>query len=596
MLTARAFESLGNRIQAVNYLRRTYFFAADSVPAREAESKLVELQENLEPNDREEILQRSNDLFMKGRYSEASAAFEKFASAYPQGIENEVHLKRVKSFAKNRQMPSAAFVFGKIPVSAPEKPEALFQMAVGYAMVRDWDNVSGTIGSLRRSFPKSKWTPKAMVTVGNIAGEQKRLTDKNYYLRSTLAMYPDSVENVDAQFELAWNQHELKNFDESSRLLTEHLARYVDRDTSYRGQSGYWAARDSEKAGKIEEACALYDATIYRYGANWYGYQALQRLSTMRSLGKCQRAPSFPPDSMTAKAIANLKVVTVAAETATERELARAKKSDELSTVGLFDWAIEELVEAKKTADNSPRINFALAKHYRLKGDNVRALLALKESYPDYPQMFPEEMGREEWDIFYPLTHWNDIKFWSKKRNLDPYNVAGLIRQETIFNPKARSSANAYGLMQLLIPTARSVARKYGASVGQITGATLFNATFNIELGTAYMREQLDKYGRIEYMSVAYNAGPGRVVSWRRTLPLEMDEFVEEIPFSETRGYVKGVIRNTSQYRRLYDEAGRFKQNVGARPIRAGIDKLPAKEFAAANPEIRLETKRRFAE
>ncbi|MCV4777133.1 transglycosylase SLT domain-containing protein, partial [Escherichia coli] len=86
----------------------------------------------------------------------------------------------------------------------------------------------------------------------------------------------------------------------------------------------------------------------------------------------------------------------------------------------------------------------------------------------------------------------------------------------------------------------------------------------NIELGTAYMREQLDKFGRIEYMSAAYNAGPGRIPQWRATLPIEIDEFVEAIPFKETRGYVQGVIRNSAQYRRLYDENGRFRPNVGA--------------------------------
>ena len=73
--------------------------------------------------------------------------------------------------------------------------------------------------------------------------------------------------------------------------------------------------------------------------------------------------------------------------------------------------------------------------------------------------MFPEEMGREEWDIFYPLTNWNDIKTWAQNRGLDRYQVAGLIRQETIFNAKAKSGANAFGLMQLLLPTAKTVAR-----------------------------------------------------------------------------------------------------------------------------------------
>ncbi len=139
-------------------------------------------------------------------------------------------------------------------------------------------------------------------------------------------------------------------------------------------------------------------------------------------------------------------IVTVAAETATQKELERAEKSEELSTIGLFDWAIDELNEAKKTANTSPKINLALARHYRLKGDNTAAFVALQKSHPDYAQMFPEEMGREEWDIFYPLINWNDIKLWSQTRGLDRYQVAGLIRQESVFNPRAKSPANAYGL------------------------------------------------------------------------------------------------------------------------------------------------------
>jgi hypothetical protein len=97
-------------------------------------------------------------------------------------------------------------------------------------------------------------------------------------------------------------------------------------------------------------------------------------------------------------------------------------------------------------------------------------------------------------------------------------------------------------------------------------------------------------------MAVAYNAGPGRVVRWRNELPLEMDEFVEEIPFSETRGYVKGVIRNSAQYRRLYDIDGNFKPNVGSKPLRGQIDTKPKEQFAKENPFVQVERERKLAE
>jgi soluble lytic murein transglycosylase len=220
----------------------------------------------------------------------------------------------------------------------------------------------------------------------------------------------------------------------------------------------------------------------------------------------------------------------------------------------------------------------------------VNALLALAKSYPDYSQMFPEEMGKEEWSIFYPLVAWKDIKHWAAQRRLDPYQVAGLIRQESVFNPRASSHANAYGLMQLIMPTAKSVARKYGAALPNSV-SDLFQPALNIELGTAYMRDQLDKFGRIEYMAVAYNAGPGRVAPWRASLPVEIDEFVEAIPFRETKGYVQGVIRNTAQYRRLYDENGNFLPNVGTKPLRGEIDSKPREQLNAEYPEVVIDEK-----
>ena len=91
------------------------------------------------------------------------------------------------------------------------------------------------------------------------------------------------------------------------------------------------------------------------------------------------------------------------------------------------------------------------------------------------------------------------------------------------------------------------------ASNATITEESLYEPRLNIQLGTAYLRDQIDKFGRIEYVAAAYNAGPGRAVQWRASLPAEMDEWAEAVPFKETRGYIQGVVRNRLQYQRLYD-------------------------------------------
>ncbi len=592
LVTAKSFDAQNNQLEAIKYYRKTYFYGAGTNEAKEAEIKLATFNIPLNPQTAEEIVARADRFYNQKNYVEAEKSYNELMMSFANSATSQTHLRRLITFANVKKMSDAQNAFNLIQPNAKEKEEAYYQLAMGYAKNRLWVQARTTVEEMRQKFPTGNFTPKALIDVGMAARDAKNKTDENYFLRTAVLSYPNAVNVAGAQFELAWAEHENKNFAQSSQMFIEHLARYTDKDSTNRGKAGYWAARDAERAGKINEACAIYDAVTYRYSSNWYGYLGLQRLSALRSQSKCQSTPTFPSNSLVPKAAQNLKMVTVAAETSGAKELERIEKGDELTIVGLFDWAITELEEAKKSVNNSPKINLALAKHYRLKGSQVNAFNALKPSYPDYAQMFPEELGQAEWDIFYPLTHWNDIKYWATQRRLDKYEIAGFIRQETIFDPKAKSAANAYGMMQLLVPTARSMAKKYNASTTDIFAETLYNPQLNIELGTAYIRDQYDKFGRVEFVAIAYNAGPGRVPQWRATLPAEMDDFVENIPFKETKAYVQGIIRNTAQYRRLYEDSGNFKSNVGSKPLRGAIDEKPREEFTAQFPEVVLDESR----
>ena len=560
-LTAEAYESQGNQPEAIRFYRRVYFFGAGTDAAKAAEAKLVSLSQPLTAGSAEELVARGDKLLTAKDFAGADKAYGELVSNFPKAATSAVRLRQLTALAGLRKAVEAEAAFNAVPSTAKEKEEAYYQLTQAFARAKQWPQARTTAEEMRTKFPNSKLTAKAWVDAGNAARDARSNVEGQAFLRAAVTNFPNAIEVAQPQFEMAWQEHDRGNFAMSSKMLSEHLARYAERDTTNRGKAGYWAARDSERAGKIPDACALYQGVLHRYSANWYGTLASQRLAAM----SCPAGAKVDP--LVAKAVAALKTITVAKETSTERDLLRTEKSDELSTIGLFDWANEELEEARRSAQNSPKVSLAYARFYRLKGDNTNALLALAKSYPDYSQMFPEEMGREQWEIFYPLSNWNEIKYWAGQRNLDKYQVAGLIRQESVFDPSARSHAKAYGLMQLLVPTAQTMARKYVSKTSMITSDTLYQAPLNIELGTAYMRDQFDKFGRIEYVAVAYNAGPGRVPQWRASLPIEMDEFVEAIPFKETRGYVQGVVRNTAQYRRLYDENGNFKPNVGTNPV-----------------------------
>ena len=571
LVTAKAYEQTSDQTRALAAYRRIYFFAPESNESAEAATAITKLGSNVAPASAEEAITRANRLYGSKKFNDALTAYGDAFAKFPITATTENQLRRGIAAYSLRKTPEAVAALSTISTSAGEtRAEALFYLAQTYARAKQWEQARATAEEMRRAFPNSNFAPRALVALGQIADEQKNQTDASYFQRAAVNGFSNSLEVAQAQFDLAWDAHEAKNFAESSRMLTEHLAYYADKNTNNRGRAGYWAARDSERAGKLAEALALYEAMQARYDANWYGYLAKQRLDV---LSRTTAAKTFPPDSIVARAVANLKTVTVAEEAAGPDEDARIVKGDQLSNIGLDEWGLKELAKAGEKAPDSPKVNLAIAKVYRSNDDNVHALNALRRSFPDYSQMKPEEMTREVWDVFYPLAYWDIIVQESKARNLDPYQVAGLIRQETIFTTRARSGANAYGLMQVLVPTGRLTARKYGVG-REITAESLYEPRLNIQLGTAYLRDQIDKFGRIEYVAAAYNAGPGRVYQWKTSLPFELDEWAEEVPIKETRGYIQGVVRNRLQYLRLYDEKGNFRPEVGS-------------HAASTDPEVR---------
>jgi soluble lytic murein transglycosylase len=583
LASARAYDQSSDQAKALAMYRRLYFFAPESELSSEAATAFSRLGSSASPGSADEALARADRLYNAKRFADAYSAFTEAFGAFPATATPQNQLRRGIAAYNVRKITEAIGVLTSVPAAAGEtRAEALSYLAQAYARQRQWEQARATAEDLRRTFPDSSFAPRTLVALGQIARDAKNPTDASYFFRTAVSSYSGSLEVAQAQFDLAWQTHEAKSYADSSRMLTEHLAYYADKNTDNRGRAGYWAARDSERVGKLPEARALYEAMLGRYDANWYGYLAKQRLDAMRN---SVQPKTFAADSVVGRAIANLQTVTVAEETASGEEETRIVKADQLSNIGLDEWALKELAKAGENAGDSPRVNLAIARIYRFQEDNVRALNTLKRSYPDYSQMKPDELTREEWDVFYPLAYWDIISQESRARGLDPYQVAGLIRQETIFSSRARSSANAYGLMQVLVPTGRLTAKKYGVG-REITAESLYEPRLNIQLGTAYLKDQIDKFGKIEYVAAAYNAGPGRAVQWKASLPLELDEWAEAVPFKETRGYVQGVVRNRLQYLRLYDDKGNFRPEVGSRPVSAPIT-APAASPTQLNPGVR---------
>jgi soluble lytic murein transglycosylase len=176
----------------------------------------------------------------------------------------------------------------------------------------------------------------------------------------------------------------------------------------------------------------------------------------------------------------------------------------------------------------------------------------IKDYAPGYLYMPLDQAPLEFWQLAFPIPFRSAIEYFSKSQNLDPYLVAALIRQESDFNIKELSPAHAYGLMQLVPETARSMARHF--NIRRVSTSDLTTPDLNIKLGTYYLRNLLDRYnGQMEWVLAAYNAGPGRSDLWRNWGPFEETaDLIEVIPIHETRLYVQIVERNADIYRRLY--------------------------------------------
>lgn len=561
LLTAQSYEKLDQQDLAIDTYKKLYYEAPQSTESDLAEKRLADLGYRLSDPDKQnyDLLQtRANKLYEVGFYPLAVETYTKLKTSFPNaGIDSTNELRLGISLYKLNRFRDAISPLQN--VSSNEKDlyqDARYYLAVSYLKQKQMGQFVDVANQVLASKPS---VSRAAELLGALVDyyENTNEAQASRYRSQLIKNYPDSKEADKASYKPAWKLHLQKSYSQASEALVEHLANIPNTDS--RGPAIFWAACNAERAGQLPRAMALFEALLKRYKLNYYGYLTNQHLAKLKEQNIKPERPT--EGSLLAKAIENIKPASPLPETATEKATIYLQRAEQLHEIGLDEQAFNELEIARKDAPNSHKINFAIATIYSDRGENFRAVSALQRAHPDYSIYQGDEVSKEVYDIFFPLIEWETIKTEAARYGLDPYTVAGLIRQESVFDPKAHSRANALGLMQLLPSTGQLVARKQG--VGKITADQLYNPKLNIKLGTAYLAELFNKYGKIEYAAAAYNGGPGRVDNWLNSLPRNMEDWVEAIPITETRLYVFGVVRNSAQYRRLYTDKQTNKTNSG---------------------------------
>jgi len=386
-------------------------------------------------------------------------------------------------------------------------------------------------------FPQSEWLAAALFSSGNmylLSRDYAKAVDYYSYLA---AHFPQDKEAAPAHWRAGWLSYREGLYDDAERMFDEQIHLYPD--ASETAAALYWRARLYETQDKKPELAAANYRTIVRaYQHYFYGQMARERLAALGTTVPADepdldrfKAPEIPPldDSFPDDS----------------EHLAKAKL---LANAGLSDYIPQEIAA---DPDSGSWSALAEAQIYASDGDTFRAMRALKRALPFAATASIDSIPLVYWHILFPEPYWQTIKTESAKNNLDPYLVASLIRQESEFNPSAISYANAWGLMQLLPSVGRAMAREEGLAHFQTF--QLLNPEINIRLGTRYLRQMLDRFNGVkEYALAAYNAGDNRVVDWEDAGPYHgMDEFVESIPFTQTREYVQAILRNVETYKSI---------------------------------------------
>lgn len=518
-----------------------------SAPARQARTHLASLSAALPPRSAEErarlLLDRGVALLAAGQSAEAVAALRAvpLASLAPA----EADLARVRLgralLVRGRTTEGRALL-QKVPGESPHAAEAAFHLARDRARRT---KTPGAYVSVADGFPGTTWGEEALLSLANHS--QKDALDEAAlpWWRRLVAEYPEGRYVERAAWRVAWADYRARRYEAAAQLL-ETTARLRPPSGSTPGFL-YWSARARLGLGQADRARALLAETVRRYKHAYHGVRAADALARLGGAAPFPRAALvalFPPP---------------------EPPLPepRATRVRQLLLVERLDEAAGDL----RLVPESPRVQATLAWIDGRMGRLRPAITAMKRAFPEWVGEAGDRLPREVWQILFPLRYEAELKRAARDEGLDPALVASLILQESTFDASALSRAGARGLMQVMPATGRTIARAKGQ---RFRRAALHDPETSLDFGTHYLRQMSERFpGAVEKVLAAYNAGPHRVDAWtaaRGELPAE--EFIEGIPFSETRTYVMIVLANREQYRRLYglDRTAPGPAVEGARP------------------------------
>ncbi|MCS6804477.1 MAG: transglycosylase SLT domain-containing protein [Acidobacteriota bacterium] len=553
---AQLYNQMGDTKRALGLCQTIYFDLPPSQEALEAEQQLQAaglLVKGSTAIPFSRLRLRFQNLYQAKAYTDAVQFYDRFLMGRSELAKDVPLIVSIgRALYESSSARRAIELLKGVKADSDEvQAEALYALAESYRRSGLTAAFVETSQSLVKQFPRSQW---AAATLHSRANHHLRAGNDELAIQAfkeLIRLQPQSPYAAEATYRVGMKAYSAGRFDEAYSYLLEHVQRHVN--SAYYGPTIYWAGRAAERGGHPARALAIFERLLDRYRYTYYGQMAEKRLQHLRAVHRNLKPPKPDDDATLANALAQIKPAQPPADVTNQAALVRVEKARELRLVRLDEAAAKELQVALTAAPQSPSVSLELAQVYRDQGQYRAAINVLQQAHPEYTLYQGGEVSREVEELLFPLAYWETIQRESRTAALDAYVVAGLIRQESSFDPNARSSANALGLMQIIPSTGQLVARRQG--LRKIAPSQLFEPELSIRLGTTYLADLLRQFGRLEYAVAAYNGGPARVARWlRESGHREIDEWVESIPIRETRLYVQAVIRNAAHYRRLYGQ------------------------------------------
>jgi len=389
-------------------------------------------------------------------------------------------------------------------------------------------------------FPHSRWLEEALYSGGNMYLLKRDQPHAIEEYTELVQHFPHSIYAPNAHWHAAWLSYRLRRYPDAAKLMDEQIMNYP-AGTEIPGAL-YWRGRLYEDVEhNLGQAVNYYKALNAAYVNSYYALLGRERLGV---LGSHQAAVEAAPALAAVRPVNDPGLTDTLPEN--DPHLIKARL--------LANAALNEYIrpEIQLSATSGQWGVLAEAEIYQSFGEDTRALQAMKHSGLPFFSLPVAEVPSVYWQLEFPRPYWTQIESDAQGQQLDPYLVASLIRQESEFSPSVVSKANAYGLMQLLPSTGKGLAKKIGDK--HFSTAELLSPTTNLQLGTIDLRLSIDRYGgQVEYALAAYNAGDGPVRTWIAMNDYkDVPEWVESIPYTETREYVQSILRNREMYKAVY--------------------------------------------